>query len=178
VFGDDLPQARLAVPRAVDERLIRRLNERRQLLDGRLAELRHGLGDEVGPELARVLVIGSVGRLGEIDELLDEAERGELARPGPFGGEDDGVAPLAQNRRQANALIRRSIGRLRPEHDRQRCLRSHMTNVQSRRRRRQVSVDLKRIQLPVLVMHGDDDQIVPYADAGPLSAELFPNGVL
>jgi non-heme chloroperoxidase len=38
--------------------------------------------------------------------------------------------------------------------------------------------DLKRIQLPVLVMHGDDDQVVPYADAGPLSAELLPNGVL
>ncbi len=32
--------------------------------------------------------------------------------------------------------------------------------------------------LPVLVMHGDDDQVVPYADAGPLSAELLPNGVL
>ncbi|CDO07882.1 alpha/beta hydrolase [Mycolicibacterium cosmeticum] len=38
--------------------------------------------------------------------------------------------------------------------------------------------DLKRIQIPVLVMHGDDDQIVPYADAGPLSAALLPNGTL
>jgi non-heme chloroperoxidase len=38
--------------------------------------------------------------------------------------------------------------------------------------------DLRRIQLPVLVMHGDDDQVVPYADAGPLSAELLPNGTL
>src|SRR5271155_5757915 len=27
--------------------------------------------------------------------------------------------------------------------------------------------DLKKITVPVLVMHGDDDQIVPYADAGP-----------
>ena len=32
--------------------------------------------------------------------------------------------------------------------------------------------DLKKITVPVLVMHGDDDQIVPYADSGPLSAEL------
>jgi non-heme chloroperoxidase len=31
---------------------------------------------------------------------------------------------------------------------------------------------------PVLVMHGDDDQIVPYADAGPLSAKLLKNGTL
>lgn len=38
--------------------------------------------------------------------------------------------------------------------------------------------DLRRIQLPVLVMHGDDDQVVPYADAGPLSAALLPNGTL
>jgi non-heme chloroperoxidase len=30
----------------------------------------------------------------------------------------------------------------------------------------------------MLVMHGDDDQIVPYADAGPLSAELLPNATL
>ena len=32
--------------------------------------------------------------------------------------------------------------------------------------------DLKKITVPVLVMHGDDDQIVPYADSAPLSAEL------
>ncbi|WP_431235706.1 alpha/beta fold hydrolase [Mycolicibacterium psychrotolerans] len=38
--------------------------------------------------------------------------------------------------------------------------------------------DLKGIGIPVLVMHGDDDQIVPYADAGPLSAALLPNGTL
>ena len=38
--------------------------------------------------------------------------------------------------------------------------------------------DLKKITIPVLVMHGDDDQIVPYADAGPLSARLLPNGTL
>src|ERR1700760_3180451 len=38
--------------------------------------------------------------------------------------------------------------------------------------------DLKRISVPTLVMHGDDDQIVPYADAGPLSAKLVKNGPL
>ena len=38
--------------------------------------------------------------------------------------------------------------------------------------------DLKRITVPVLVMHGDDDQIVPYADSGPLSAKLVKNGRL
>ncbi|HEY0934744.1 MAG TPA: alpha/beta hydrolase [Trebonia sp.] len=38
--------------------------------------------------------------------------------------------------------------------------------------------DLKQITVPVLVMHGDDDQIVPYADSGPLSAKLVQNGTL
>jgi len=38
--------------------------------------------------------------------------------------------------------------------------------------------DLKKIMVPVLVMHSEDDQIVPYADAGPLSAKLLKNGTL
>jgi non-heme chloroperoxidase len=38
--------------------------------------------------------------------------------------------------------------------------------------------DLKRITVPVLVMHSKDDQIVPYKDSGPLSAELVQNGTL
>ncbi len=38
--------------------------------------------------------------------------------------------------------------------------------------------DLKKITVPALVMHGDDDQIVPYADSGPLSAKLLKNGTL
>ncbi len=38
--------------------------------------------------------------------------------------------------------------------------------------------DLKQITVPVLVMHGDDDQIVPYADSAPLSAKLLKNATL
>jgi non-heme chloroperoxidase len=40
------------------------------------------------------------------------------------------------------------------------------------------TADLQKISIPVLVMHGDDDQIVPYADSGPLSAKLLKNGTL
>jgi non-heme chloroperoxidase len=40
------------------------------------------------------------------------------------------------------------------------------------------TADLKAITVPVLVMHGDDDQIVPYADSAPLSAKLLKNGTL
>ena len=38
--------------------------------------------------------------------------------------------------------------------------------------------DLKSIAVPTLVMHGDDDQIVPYADSAPLSAKLLKNSAL
>jgi non-heme chloroperoxidase len=38
--------------------------------------------------------------------------------------------------------------------------------------------DLETITLPVLVMHSEDDQIVPYADSAPLSAKLLKQGTL
>jgi non-heme chloroperoxidase len=38
--------------------------------------------------------------------------------------------------------------------------------------------DLKAIQVPVLVLHGEDDQIVPIADSALLSAKLLPNATL
>ena len=38
--------------------------------------------------------------------------------------------------------------------------------------------DLKAIAVPTLVMHGEDDQIVPYADSAPLSVKLLKKGTL
>jgi non-heme chloroperoxidase len=38
--------------------------------------------------------------------------------------------------------------------------------------------DLKAIEVPVLVLHGTDDQIVPYPDSAPLSVKLLRNGTL
>jgi non-heme chloroperoxidase len=38
--------------------------------------------------------------------------------------------------------------------------------------------DLKVIDVPTLVMHGDDDQIVPIADSAPLSAKLLKKATL
>src|SRR5262249_18642623 len=40
------------------------------------------------------------------------------------------------------------------------------------------SEDLKSITVPTLVMHGDDDQIVPVANSAPLSAKLLKNSRL
>jgi len=38
--------------------------------------------------------------------------------------------------------------------------------------------DLRAIEVPVLVIHSKDDQIVPYDDAGPLAVKLLRNGTL
>jgi non-heme chloroperoxidase len=38
--------------------------------------------------------------------------------------------------------------------------------------------DLKRFDVPTLVLHGDDDQIVPYADSALISSKLIKNAKL
>ena len=38
--------------------------------------------------------------------------------------------------------------------------------------------DLKKIDIPVLVLHSKDDQIVPIAAAGPMAAKLLKKGTL
>ena len=38
--------------------------------------------------------------------------------------------------------------------------------------------DLKKIDVPTLILHGDDDQIVPIADSALLSAKLIKNSIL
>ncbi len=38
--------------------------------------------------------------------------------------------------------------------------------------------DLKKFDVPTLIIHGDDDQIVPIADSAVLSSKLVKNAVL
>jgi non-heme chloroperoxidase len=38
--------------------------------------------------------------------------------------------------------------------------------------------DLKKFDVPTLILHGDDDQIVPIVAAAPLSAKLVKNSTL
>ena len=38
--------------------------------------------------------------------------------------------------------------------------------------------DLKAVTVPTLVLHGDDDQVVPYANSALLSAKLLRNAEL
>jgi non-heme chloroperoxidase len=41
-----------------------------------------------------------------------------------------------------------------------------------------LTADLKKFDVPTLILHGDDDQIVPYADAALLSAKIVKGAVL
>ena len=52
------------------------------------------------------------------------------------------------------------------------------TTASRRSPRRIFTQDLKKIDVPTLVMHGDDDQIVPFADSAPLSAKLLREATL
>jgi hypothetical protein len=120
---DDLAQLRLAVLGAVDQGLPRRLDERPELLDRGLAELRRRVADEVDPELAGVRfdTVGvAFGRRGEVDQVLLEAQRLELALPRTFGGEYDAVASLAEDVADADAVVGRSVRALRHEQERAR----------------------------------------------------------
>jgi non-heme chloroperoxidase len=38
--------------------------------------------------------------------------------------------------------------------------------------------DLKRFDVPTLIIHGDDDQIVPFADSAPLSSKIVADAEL
>jgi non-heme chloroperoxidase len=49
------------------------------------------------------------------------------------------------------------------------------TTTASRPCRTDFPVDLTLIDVPTLVMHGDDDQIVPIADSALFSAKLLKN---
>jgi len=41
-----------------------------------------------------------------------------------------------------------------------------------------MTADLPKIQIPMLFLHSEDDQVVPFADAAPLAAKLAPRATL
>ncbi|MFD2355008.1 hypothetical protein ACFSTC_45735 [Nonomuraea ferruginea] len=119
---DDLLELRLAVLGAVDQLLPDRSGDGLQLLAGALAVFGRGVADEVLPELARVLLL--LGRRREVDQVLLEPERLELALPRRLGGEDDAVAAAAEDVADRGAVVGRAVGAFRHEQDGERHVRS------------------------------------------------------
>ena len=110
---EDLAQPVVDVARAVAERAECRLDELAELLDGRLAEDRRGLADEVLPELAGRLL--DLGRRAEPHQPLLESLRLEAARERLLDHEDDAVPALLQDLADPDAVVRRAEGAFREE---------------------------------------------------------------
>ena len=100
--------------RGIDDRLPDRDHIGRQLIDRREFEMRHLLGDEVGPELGDLLV-GHAAR--HIDQVLLEAVFFEHALEALVADEDRIVAGGFQLLRDADAVQSRPEGRLGKQHD-------------------------------------------------------------
>src|SRR5581483_6555039 len=113
---EDLAEAFVRVGRAVDQRLPRRLEERLELLDRRLAELGGRVADEVLPELARVLL--DLGRGGEAHSSLLEPTGLERAGEGLLNDENHAMPSRSQDVADTHAVVGRAERAFREEHDR------------------------------------------------------------
>ena len=113
---EDLGQTIVGIHRAVDQRLPRRLQERLELHDGRLAELGRGLADEVLPELSGNL--GLLGRRRQAHRGLLEALGLERSGERLLHDEHDTVPALLQHGADADAVVRGTERPFREEHHR------------------------------------------------------------
>ena len=113
---EDRGQTIVHVHRAVDQRLPRRLQERLELRDRRLTELRRRVADEVLPELAGDL--GLVGRGRQAHRGLLEPLRLERSRERLLDDEDDPMSALAEHVADPDAVVRGPERPFGEEHDR------------------------------------------------------------
>ena len=102
VAGDDLAQLRLAVARPADQLLEHRPDERVQLVDasacGTPARCPARSPSRTGRRPAPAHPGAGGAAVGQVDQVLDEAQRLQLAPPGRLGGEDDPVPALRAGR--------------------------------------------------------------------------------
>ncbi len=130
---EDLPEPVVHVPRPVDERLPRRLDEAAELVDRRRPEDRRGVADEVLPELAGGLLDLRPGP--EAHEALLEALRLEVPRERLLDDEDDARAPRPEHLADPHAVVRGAVRALGEEDDR-RTGSAHGTSLSLRGRTR------------------------------------------
>ena len=84
----------------------------------------------------------------------------------PFYGYNRPKAEVSDGVR-ANFWLQAMVGGVKGEYD---CIKAFSET--------DFTEDLAKIDVPVLVMQGDDDQIVPFADSGALTAKLVKNATL
>lgn len=84
----------------------------------------------------------------------------------PFFGYNRPGAKISEGVRE-NFWLQGMTGGIKPQYD---CVKAFSET--------DFNEDLKKIDVPTLVMHGDDDQIVPFADAGALTAKIVKGAQL
>jgi non-heme chloroperoxidase len=121
-----------------------------------------------------IMVKSSKNPIGLPIEVFDSF-RAELAAnraqfykevPVPFYGYNRDGAKISEGIRE-NWWRQGMMGGIKPQYD---CIKAFSET--------DFTDDLKKIDVPVLIMHGDDDQIVPIADSALLSAKLVKHGTL
>lgn len=84
----------------------------------------------------------------------------------PFYGANRPHAAVSQGVRDS-FWLQGMMGGLKPQYD---CIKAFSET--------DFTEDLKKFDVPTLILHGDDDQIVPIADSAMLSSKLVPNATL
>lgn len=84
----------------------------------------------------------------------------------PFYGANRPGAKVSDGVREA-FWLQGMMGGIKPQYD---CIKAFSET--------DFTEDLKKIDIPTLIIHGDDDQIVPFADSAALSSKLLKNATL
>jgi len=121
-----------------------------------------------------VMVVSDANPLGLPIKVFDDIRAGVLADrsqffkdlSGPFYGANRPGPKNFQGFRDS-FWLQGMMGGLKAEYD---CVKAFSET--------DFTEDLKKIDVPTLVMHGDDDQIVPIAAAGLMSAKIVKNATL
>jgi non-heme chloroperoxidase len=146
-------------------------------------EVTRYLGRHGTDRVAKVVLLGAIPPVmvrsdanpeGLPIEVFDDMRRDLLADraqfyrdlSSPFYGANRPGSHVSEGQREAFWLMSMQAG-LKAAHD---CIREFSESDFTR--------DLARIDVPVLVAHGDDDQIVPFADSAPKTARLLKNAEL
>jgi len=146
-------------------------------------EVAHYIGRHGNARVAKLVLIGAVppimvksaGNPGGLPiEIFDDIRQKTLADrsqffkdlSGPFFGANRAGSKATQGMRDS-FWMQGMMGSLKGQYD---CIKE-FSEVD-------YTPDLKKVEVPTLVIHGDDDQIVPIDDAGRLSAKIIKHATL
>jgi non-heme chloroperoxidase len=146
-------------------------------------EVTHYIGRHGTSRVAKALLVGAVPPLmlktasnpgGLPLEAFDQIRSGVLTDrsqfykdlSAPFYGANRPGAQVSQGVRDAFWLMSMQVG-LKAAYD---CIKAFSET--------DMTQDLLRFDMPTLIIHGDDDQIVPFSDSAPLSSKLVKDATL